>query len=48
MVNKKENEKLEFLQDIDRVWKLSVNEMFDLFMSLSFSERENLLNQLRK
>ena len=27
MVNRKENEKLEFLQEIDRKWKLSVNEM---------------------
>jgi hypothetical protein len=43
MTNRTENEKLEFLQEIDRVWKLSVNEMEYLDAVLSMLQmRENI------
>jgi hypothetical protein len=43
MENRTENEKLEFLQEIDRVWKLSVNEMEYLDAVLSMLQvRENI------
>ena len=43
MENRTENEKLEFLQEVDRVWKLSVNEMEYLDAVLSMLQmRENI------
>lgn len=43
MVNRTENEKLEFLQEIDRLWKLSINEMEYLDAVLSMLQsRENI------
>ena len=43
MTNRTENEKLVFLQEIDRVWKLSVNEMECLDAVLSMLQmRENI------
>ena len=43
MVNRKENEKLEFLLEIDRVWKLSIieKEYLDAVLSM-LQSREKL------
>ena len=43
MTNRTENEKIEFLQEIDSKWKLSVNEMEYLDAVLSMLQmRENI------